>query len=234
MRLLTWLVLVHASDTTAWAGPTAREEEASRPLPLLVETPLREDSPDKTRLLVRLHAERPTPDTRGAPLQKRAIEPDDASSQTSSARAPSTQPANTPSRGPFSVMYIARALDVRGLVTRPLGPIVAPTTPVLSTSTSAYAHRTSSRVAVVLQLASAGGHPPWTPREATLVTATGRHVRKLLVWQSRPLEDKDTDVTLVLETEAKPIELRGHYLLELREDPTSPPLHLGPVSFPKL
>ncbi|WP_408888780.1 hypothetical protein ACJ2CR_30285 [Myxococcus faecalis] len=132
------------------------------------------------------------------------------------------------------MMYIAGALDVRGLVTRPLGPIVAPATPVLSTSTSAYAHRTSSRVAVVLQLASAGGHSPWTPREATLITATGRHVRKLLVWQSRPLESKDTDVMLVLEIEATPKELRGRYLLELREDATSPPLHLGPVSFPEL
>ncbi|MBZ4398481.1 DUF2381 family protein [Myxococcus sp. XM-1-1-1] len=132
------------------------------------------------------------------------------------------------------MMYIAGALDVRGLATRPLGPIVAPTTPILSTSTSAYAHRTSSRVAVVLLLASVGGHSPWTPREAALITATGRHVRKLLVWQSRPLGDQDTDVLLVLETEAKSIELRGRYLLELREDTTSPPLHLGPVSFPEL
>ncbi|AKF87294.1 hypothetical protein MFUL124B02_40900 [Myxococcus fulvus 124B02] len=179
MRLVTWLVLLHASDTG------------------------------------------------GSPLQERAIEP-------ASVQASSTRPSDTSARGPFSVMYIAGALDVRGLATRPLGPIVAPTTPILSTSTSAYTHRTSSRVAVVLQLASVGGHPPWTPREATLVTATGRHVRKLLVWQSRPLEDKDTDVMLVLETEAKSIELRGRYLLELREDATSPPLHLGPVSFPEL
>ncbi|MCP3062886.1 DUF2381 family protein [Myxococcus sp. K38C18041901] len=150
----------------------------------------------------------------------------------SSTHEPPAQPL-TPS-GAFSRLYAVGAMNERGLSTQVLGPIVAPATPVLSTLTSAHGHRTTSRVALVLKLFSAGGHPPWTAREAVLVTPSGRRVRQLLVWQSRPLGDKDTEVMLVLETEAKPQELRGHYLLELREDTTSPPLHLGPVSFPQL
>ncbi|MFY2561027.1 DUF2381 family protein [Corallococcus terminator] len=132
-------------------------------------------------------------------------------------------------------LFATGFLSEQGLLGGALGQdLLATTQSILSRDTHAHAFRSRSRVAVALLLASAGGHPPWTVSRATLTDTLSRRSRELRVWQSKPLVDGDTEVLLVLETEANSRELQGTYTLELRDGKDSRTVIIGPVRFPQM
>ncbi|WP_255204028.1 DUF2381 family protein [Myxococcus sp. AM011] len=131
-------------------------------------------------------------------------------------------------------LFATGLLDEQGLLGVKLGQYHPRPQSILSRGTRAHVFRSTSRVAVALLLASAGGHPPWTASQATLTDAMGRRSRELRVWQARPLTDDDTDVLLILETEAGPLELHEAYTLELRDGKDSRAIIIGPVRFPRM
>ncbi|MCP3169079.1 DUF2381 family protein [Myxococcus qinghaiensis] len=139
-------------------------------------------------------------------------------------------------KGPTGLtgLLAAGLIDEQGLLGDTLGRDLPTAPSILSHDIQAQAFRSISRVAVAIVLTSAGGHSPWTASRATLTDAMGRRARELRVWQSKPLTQGDTEVLLVLETEASSRELQGTYTLELRDEKDSRALILRPVRFPRM
>jgi uncharacterized protein (TIGR02268 family) len=108
--------------------------------------------------------------------------------------------------------------------------ITAPPMPSLRMG-SIWGYRSSSRVAVTLELRNLEGASPWTTAGATLQDQRGVSLQMLPVWQEAPtVPGKWRHV--VVEAEAPSSEARGPFTLRLWEADGTRSLVLGGVTFP--
>jgi uncharacterized protein (TIGR02268 family) len=134
--------------------------------------------------------------------------------------------------GGFAGLLATGLMDKKGIAPKDLSESIGEHPGNAFRLRAVYSYRSTSRVAVELELTSTNELPPWRAVRAELVGPGRRTLRVNPAWQSEPVTFDTKNKRVVIEAEATEAESRGSFTLKLWNEDGTRSVILSGVTFP--